>query len=241
MATVGHRDGLLSTVPSFNSVNRYLADPTLTPILKGMIETSALPLRAIETNFAVDSPGFATSRFVRWYAKQHEAVLDNHEWVKAHAMVGVATGGVTSVEISGWTAHDYPYLPQLVADTATRFNVAEVSADKGYVGRTNAAAIAAVGATPFMPFRARTMARKQDAGTAYEQMWHWFSLNRESFLEHYHQRSNVESTFGAIKAKFGSSVRAKTDAGQVNEVLCKILAHNLCVLIRAMLQLGIEA
>jgi hypothetical protein len=29
-------------------------------------------------------------------------------------------------------------------------------------------------------------------------------------------------------------IRSKSDTGQINEALCKILAHNICVLIRAM-------
>jgi hypothetical protein len=36
-----------------------------------------------------------------------------------------------------------------------------------------------------------------------------------------------------IKAKFGEVVRAKTPVAQVNEVLCKVLCHNLCCLIRS--------
>ena len=43
-----------------------------------------------------------------------------------------------------------------------------------------------------------------------------------------------------IKAKFGSFVRAKTPIAQVNEVLCKILCHNICVLIQSMYELGLE-
>jgi hypothetical protein len=43
-----------------------------------------------------------------------------------------------------------------------------------------------------------------------------------------------------IKAKFGANVRAKTPVAQVNEVLCKILCHNICVLIQSMVELGIE-
>ncbi len=35
-----------------------------------------------------------------------------------------------------------------------------------------------------------------------------------------------------MKAKFGSSVRSKSEVGQVNEVLAKVLCHNICVLIR---------
>jgi len=35
-------------------------------------------------------------------------------------------------------------------------------------------------------------------------------------------------------------VRAKTPVAQVNEVLCKILCHNICVLIQSVVELGIE-
>jgi len=34
-------------------------------------------------------------------------------------------------------------------------------------------------------------------------------FHRETFLQHYHKRSNAETTFSMIKAKFGEVVRAK--------------------------------
>ena len=43
-----------------------------------------------------------------------------------------------------------------------------------------------------------------------------------------------------IKRKFGSSVRGKSDVAQVNEVLAKVLCHNICVLILATRELGVE-
>ena len=43
-----------------------------------------------------------------------------------------------------------------------------------------------------------------------------------------------------IKAKFRDHVRSKTDVAMKNEVLCKILCHNICVLIQEMYELGIE-
>ena len=48
-------------------------------------------------------------------------------------------------------------------------------------------------------------------------------------MDHYHKRSNVETAFSMIKAKFGGVVRSKTPVAQMSEVLVKILCHNICV------------
>ena len=59
-------------------------------------------------------------------------------------------------------------------------------------------------------------------------------------LRYYHKRSNIESTLSMMKRKFGDSLRSKTDIAMVNETLCKILCHNLVVLIHEMCALGID-
>lgn len=59
-------------------------------------------------------------------------------------------------------------------------------------------------------------------------------------MAHYYRRSNVESTFSMIKAKFGDGLRSKTQTSQFNEVLCKILCHNVCCLIQSIYELGVE-
>jgi hypothetical protein len=72
-------------------------------------------------------------------------------------------------------------------------------------------------------------------------MFHFYCFNRDEFLKHYHQRSNVEAVFSAVKRKFGDSVRSRNDTAMVNEVLCKFLCHNLCCVILSQIELGIEA
>jgi hypothetical protein len=43
-----------------------------------------------------------------------------------------------------------------------------------------------------------------------------------------------------IEGKFGSALKSKSDTGKINEALCKVLAHNVCVLIQAMHAFNIE-
>ncbi|MFZ3168411.1 MAG: transposase [Candidatus Methanoperedens sp.] len=61
-----------------------------------------------------------------------------------------------------------------------------------------------------------------------------------SFMEHYHKRSNVETVFHMIKSKFKDNLRSKDKVGQTNELLLKILCHNICVVIQEMFELGIN-
>jgi transposase len=229
--------GYIDKVPHFNSVLNYLESPEATPILLSLIEQSSLPLRSLESSFAVDSTGFAFCRFVRWYDIKYNRFTAEQNWVKAHICCGVRTNIITAVEIKDQHAADAPQLPALVDATAKNFDVKEVSADKGYSGREAHDAIAKVGATPYIAFRANATG---GVGGLYEKMWHYFQFNKETFLQHYHQRSNIESTMMMVKSKFGDSVRSKTEVSAKNEVLAKILCHNICCLISAMYELEID-
>jgi transposase len=228
--------GYVASAPHYNSVFHYLEDPALTPILKALVEESASPLKAVESDFAVDSSGFATSTFDRWYDQKYGRMRSEHQWIKAHLMVGVKTNVVTSVEVTDGYANDMPRLPPLVAATASRFQIAEVSADKGYSGRPNLEAIVNAGVVPYIPFRVNTTG---EGSELWRKMFHFYQFNRPEFLASYHKRSNVESTFSMIKAKFGGSVRSKRPVAQMNEVLCKVVCHNLCVLVQSIYELGI--
>ena len=100
------------------------------------------------------------------------------------------------------------------------------------------------GGKAYIPFKSNSLARPRrykSPDTTWERAFYFFNFHRDEFYEYYHQRSNVETTFHMIKAKFGSAVRAKTKVAQVNEVLAKVLCHNVCVLIQSFFELGIES
>lgn len=229
--------GHIDAAPHYNSVFNYLGDARLTPILKTLVEESAAPLKAVETNFAVDSSGFSTCLYERWFDEKYGRLYSEHQWLKVHLMTGVTTNVVTSVEVTAPNVSDYKQFPALVESTAKRFDVAEVSADKGYLSKRNMELVNSLGATPYIAFKAGTVTN--NGCEVWAKMYHFFQFNRQEFLAHYHKRSNVESTFSMLKRKFGACIRSKTPTAQVNEVLCKVICHNLSVLVHSIYELGI--
>ena len=152
-------------------------------------------------------------------------------------MCGVKTNIVTAVEIEGKHASDVKFFAPLVEATAQNFQIWQVSADKAYGSLASTDAVHKVGGTPFISFKGNATGK---VGGIYQKMFHYFMFRKQEFLQHYHKRSNVESTFSMMKRKFGDSLRSKTDAAMVNETLCKVLCHNLVVLIHEMYELGID-
>lgn len=228
--------GYITKACHFNSVFNYLEMPALTAVLKEMIAHSSLPLKALERDFAVDSSGFTTSQYVRWFDEKYGKERTTALWLKAHLMTGVKTHVVTSVEITGKDANDSPILPTLVEQTAQNFKLSEVSADKQYSGTDNHDAIAKAGAVPFIAFKVNATG---EAGGLFQVMYHFYSYHRDEFLKAYHKRSNGETVFHMIKSKFSTRLRSKGDTAQINEALCKILCHNLCVLIQSMFEFDV--
>lgn len=233
------RRGFISRTPHFNSIFNYLELPQMTDCLRQLIVESSLPLKAVETEFAVDSSGFTTGQFVRWFDVKYGNTEDWHDWIKLHLMCGVRTHIVTSVEISGRYSNDSPYFKPLVnATAASGFNLHEVSADKAYSSRGNLRLVEKHGGTPYIAFKDN--AKGGSKCQVWNKMFHLYSLHQEEYMKHYHKRSNSESTFSMIKAKFGERIRSKTTTAQTNEALCKILSHNLCCLVQSIYELGIE-
>ena len=232
-----HQRGHISSAIPGLKTTAFMENADHTQILKDLIVQSSLPLRAVETKFAIDSSGFGSSRFETWIDHKYGTTKRKCVWVKVHLACGVKTNIVTAVRILDKDAADSPQFTPLVKETAKEFTVSEVSADKAYASLENFETVAGFGGTGFLAFKSNATG---GVGGLFEKMLHYFRFRQEEFLRHYHLRSNVESTFSMMKRKFGGDVRSKTDVAMVNEVLCKVLCHNLCVLIQEQHELGIE-
>ncbi len=231
-----HEKGHTDRLAPGTKVWQFFEDAQFTPILKNLIAISAKPLQSVETQFAIDSSGFGTSRYERWFDKKYGITKLRCKWIKTHIACGVKTNVVTAVRILDEFAADSPQFIPLVKETRRTFEIGEVSADKAYGSLANFEAVADCGGQGFIAFKSDATG---GAGGEYEKAFHFFKFNQTEYMQKYHLRSNVESTFSAIKRKFGDSVMSKTDVAMVNEVLCKILCHNLTCLIQEQETLGI--
>jgi transposase len=208
------------------------------PILHELIELSALPLAGIETEFAIDSTGFRTSIFGEYCRVKHKTT-QKHKWLRGHFFIGVNTNIVTAMTITDDYGGDNPQFEGLVRRTAEGFDIKEVSADKAYSSRASFEIVGDVGGQAFIPFKKNATARA-GGSPLWKKAYHMFQLNREEFDKHYHKRSNAESTIFAIKQKLGEKLASKNRVSQENELLCKVLAYNITVLIHEMFENGIN-
>ena len=228
----------LSQIPHFNSIYNYLKNQLMTPYLRKMIVISSLPLVDVEEHFLADSSGFSTGRIKEWKKVKYGNDENWREWVKLHIMCGVSTKIITATEVTTQYKHDSPRFETLLKQTQEHFDVKIISADKGYSSYKNVELTVSSGALSLIKFKDN--ARGDTKHESWNKMYHYFNLHEEEFLRGYHKRSNVESVFSAMKEKFGERLYSKTLDGQSNELLCKVVCHNLCVLVRTMYEFKIE-
>ena len=231
--------GFIRHKPHFNVVTKLLNRADITPILKELVVMTALPLSTVETDFAIDSSGFRTTSFNQ-YCKEKHKTDQYHNWLKAHICIGTKTNIVTSVEIGDeHSADSRQFVPLVIATRNAGFSMQEVSADKAYSSRANFDIVAECGGVAYIPFRSNASQHGR-GGRVWNKMFYYFQMCNDEFMEHYHKRSNVETTFSAIKKKLGETLKSKNQTAQINELLCKIIAYNITVLIQEMHELGIK-
>jgi transposase len=231
--------GFIQHKPHFNVVTKLLNRADITPLLKELVVKTSMPLRTVETDFAIDSSGFRTTNFNQ-YCKEKHKTNQFHNWLKAHICIGTKTNIITSVEIGDEHSSDSLQFIPLVNQTHSQgFSMQEVSGDKAYLSRDNLDAVANIGGVAYIPFKSNSNQHGR-GGKVWNKMYYYFKLCNDEFMEHYHKRSNVETTFSAIKKKLGETIKSKNKTAQINELLCKIIAYNITVLIQEMFELGLE-
>ena len=249
-----HQEELkLAKVPHFNTLRKYMLDPRVTAMLGILLLLVVQPIAPLETVFASDATGFASSRKSEYYTvviKGRKMVKENNatkllqkkkkkDFVKMHITIGTVTQMVAAAVATIGKRHESTQLESMVKIVARIFSVKEWLGDSGYLARKACNLVARLGAQPF--FWPKSNSTTKSRGSyAWSDMVELFRRNIEEFKRHYHQRSKVESVFSVIKEYFGDFVYSRRIEGQLNELLLKVFDYNLCRLGEVTFLMGVD-
>jgi len=223
--------GFIDSEIPFNTLLDHLEKGELREVLRELIEISSLPLKQIELDFAIDSTGFGISRYKTFFNMKHKGEGRWKQYRKCHAVCGVKTNIITSIDITEGKVNDQTRFIPLAEDTNRNFKIRDFCGDKGYLSAKNFKCIKEMGGQAFIPFKKNTSGKVASSDRSYfKAAFKFFKAHKEEYLNHYHKRSNIESAFSMIKRRFGNNVRCKKETSQDNEILARVLAHNICVL-----------
>lgn len=241
MLLEGDGKGTLGTVPNYAVPSRLFNREETAEVLLDLIERSALPLRDLEDGgtVAIDSSGFTPTCSSAYCTEKHDPTR-RHTFVKAHVLIGCKTGIITAVKITDEHGADCPqFIPLLRAAVSHGFRPAKITGDKAYLSRANLEESERLGIDPFIPMKSNST-RGSKGCRVWIKKFHEFHARREEFDTSYHQRSNVEAVFSSIKRRLGERLLSTNGLSRLNELLAKILVHNICVVIHEIYEHGID-
>lgn len=233
--------GILAHVPNYAVPSRVLNRPETTGQLLGLIRLSCLPLYDLEDSgtVAIDSTGFCTTCRGSYCTEKHNPGR-THRWVKGHFIIGVKTHIVLAAKITDEYGADCPqFVPLLREVVESGLQPSVVAGDKAYSSRENHDAAALFGIDPVIPFKEGSRAHARGS-PMWNKKFHEFEVKRDEFDQKYHLRSNIESVNSAMKRKLGEPLFSKTSLAQMNEVLAKVLAYNIGVIVHEIYEHGID-
>lgn len=219
-------------VPSTRTLLNYQANPRLKYYLNRAIEETSTPLAGLEDSFATDMTGEKTKTFSPWYCIRTGKHHRRRDHIATHITTGVKTNIVTAIDVRTRRGQDNEILQSHIERISRTFTIHEWSGDGAYYCRDNCRAVSAVGAKPY--FKPRRNANGKSKGCmAFKLMTQEFQQQPDETNEHYHKRSNVESTNESKKQRIGSITRNKNETAKEQDIHGQWVVYNMLVLNRA--------
>ena len=134
--------------------------------------------------------------------------------------------------------HEVTQLEQLLEPL---YDLGDVYADSGYLSKNNCRIIKRKGGTPFIRPKKNTTGvgthgKRIIYGDPFTEMIEQYQKDPKEWMKRYHQRSNIEAVFSALKRKLGGYVSSMKCSIQQIEIALKIIVYNLMILARKIVE-----
>lgn len=230
----------ISKKAHYNTVINYMNNPEMTKYLYKIIKETASIMSPFEDSISIDGTGISTFTKKHWVDDR----LNEKEF-KKYKKLQLISGNKTHIILSagvfdGETSEkDKKHFEKLLNNMPNNFVVKEMMGDGAYYVGDFAEIVKARNIEPYFkpPKNAST---KTQAGVELRKMVRKWKRFKDAWNPEYHKRSNIESSINSMKSKFLYYARSKKDIALKNEILCKVICHNLSVIIRGIYERNID-
>jgi transposase len=101
-------------------------------------------------------------------------------------------------------------------------------------------AILAFGAEPVIPFKSIYTAARLPASPLMRRFYKQLLADPEAVRNRYRYRVLIEAEISALKRRFSENLRSREPIARVNEILFKVLCHNICCIVHAVKEHGLD-
>ena len=224
------RQGYTSAPCRCTSLSKYANDSALPIFFDRLIEHSARAMNRYEHIFAIDATGFNCTTKNDYYAQKHHRKKES-DWCDTHVICGVNSNIITAATVHHkYTSDELDEVIPLLERTQRIFAIDYLLGDGGYMSEEKMEQIYSERLVRMVfPIKDNTLAYSPSRGVAWNEN---VRLNlSEIWDDIYHPRSNVETVFSSIKNRIGETVYSHGEFARINEVYCKLVVHNLYILI----------
>ena len=229
----------IEKVPHFNTLKDFFNCRATYDLLSKLLIISAIPLKKLEDKYSIDSSGFGTYTHERWNRVKWGKNVNFKNYLKGHIIIGTRTNIICEAEITPGNFSDVKQATPMILKASANFDIKEFSGDKAYSSKMIHRILQSIGAMPYIPFKHNTTEPTKNSPEIWNQCFLMFRDKNEEWKEHYHKRSNVETTFAMVKRRLGEHLLSKNYIAQRNELMMKFICHNICCLIQEMYERGV--
>ena len=141
---------------------------------------------------------------------------------------------IVSFHFTRTYVHEVNHLEPLLESL---WSIGNVLADSGYLSRENCRLIVGKGGTPYIRPKKNTTGKgiygiSRIYWDPFTEMVENYQKDKKEWMKTYHQRSNIEAVFSALKRKLGGYVSSIKRNIQHVEIALKIIIYNLMILAR---------
>ena len=217
----------------FNRINEYLRDKELTPYLQALIKVLSEPLTQNEHFFAIDGTGFKIGYGKTQYRKIRTDKKAKREYIGLHIIAGVKSKIIPYAIVSKGYEHDNNFFKPLVREANKIFNIQELYADGAYLSEENFKLCHSLNIKSYIRPREDAILEKFGNPIWSNSIDRYMKDLEKGDERRYTLRNNVECTFHMIKSVFSDVLRHKIFDARVNELLARIVCHNIRCLVQA--------